>query len=30
VTCQLTLPLVEDFEAGDLDLIIVKHDPERR
>lgn len=30
VTCQLTLPLVEDFEAGDLDLIIVKQDPERR
>lgn len=30
VTCQLTLPLVEDFEAGAQDLIIVKQDPERR
>lgn len=30
VTCQLTLPLVEDFEAGNLDLIIVKQDPEHR
>ncbi len=30
VTCQLTLPLVEDFEAGEQDLIIVKQDPERR
>lgn len=30
VTCKLTLPLVEDFEAGAQDLIIVKQDPERR
>ncbi len=30
VTCQLTLPLVEEFEAGEQDLIIVKQDPERR
>ncbi len=30
VTCQLTLPLVEDFEAGGQDLIIVKQDPEQR
>lgn len=30
VTCQLTLPLVENFEAGEQDLIIVKQDPERR
>ncbi len=30
VTCQLTLPLVEDFEAGEQDLIIVKQDPARR
>jgi len=30
VTCQLTLPLVEDFEAGEQDLIIVQQDPERR
>lgn len=27
VTCQLTLPLVEEFEAGAQDLIIVKQDP---
>lgn len=30
VTCQLTLPLVEEFEAGEHDLIIVKQDPARR
>ena len=30
VTCQLTLPLVEEFEAGAQDLIIVKQDPARR
>jgi DNA-binding transcriptional LysR family regulator len=30
VTCQLTLPLVEAFEAGELDLIVVKQDPARR
>lgn len=30
VTCKLTLPLVEDFGAGEQDLIIVKQDPERR
>lgn len=30
VTCQLTLPLVEEFEAGTQDLIIVKQDPEQR
>lgn len=30
VTCQLTLPLVEAFGAGDLDLIVVKQDPARR
>lgn len=30
VTCQLTLPLVEEFEAGQQDLIIVKQDPSRR
>ncbi|MEY4873233.1 MAG: hypothetical protein RLZZ563_2563 [Pseudomonadota bacterium] len=30
VTCQLTLPLVEEFEAGGQDLIIVKQDPARR
>lgn len=30
VTCQLTLPLVEEFEAGAQDLIIVKQDPEQR
>ena len=27
VTCQLTLPLVEEFTAGAQDLIIVKQDP---
>ena len=30
VTCQLTLPLVEEFTAGQQDLIIVKQDPARR
>lgn len=30
VTCQLTLPLVEAFETGEQDLIIVKQDPDRR
>ncbi|PLL10640.1 LysR family transcriptional regulator [Tabrizicola sp. TH137] len=30
VTCQLTLPLVEEFEAGGQDLIIVKQDPAQR
>jgi len=30
VTCKLTLPLLEEFEAGEHDLIIVKQDPERR
>ena len=30
VTCQLTLPLVEAFRAGELDLIVVKQDPARR
>ena len=30
VTCQLTLPLLEEFEAGGQDLIIVKQDPARR
>ncbi len=30
VTCQLTLPLVAEFEAGRQDLIIVKQDPGRR
>lgn len=29
VTCQLTLPLVEDFTAGRFDLIVVKQDPAR-
>jgi DNA-binding transcriptional LysR family regulator len=29
VTCQLTLPLVAEFEAGQLDLIVVKQDPAR-
>ncbi|MGL6208748.1 MAG: LysR family transcriptional regulator [Paracoccaceae bacterium] len=29
VTCQLTLPLVEAFEAGEHDLIVVKQDPGR-
>lgn len=30
VTCQLTLPLIAEFEAGAQDLIIVKQDPEQR
>ncbi len=30
VTCQLTLPLVEAFRAGELDLIVAKQDPARR
>ena len=30
VTCQLTLPLVEAFRAGEHDLIVVKQDPARR
>jgi DNA-binding transcriptional LysR family regulator len=30
VTCQLTLPLVEEFKARRQDLIIVKQDPTRR
>jgi len=29
VTCQLTLPLLEEFEAGQQDLIIIKQDPAR-
>jgi DNA-binding transcriptional LysR family regulator len=29
VTCQLTLPLLEEFEAGGQDLIIIKQDPAR-
>ncbi len=29
VTCQLTLPLVEEFNAGRQDLIVVKQDPAR-
>lgn len=29
VTCQLTLPLLEEFEAGAQDLIIIKQDPAR-
>jgi DNA-binding transcriptional LysR family regulator len=30
VTCQLTLPLVAEFEVGQQDLIIVKQDPAQR
>lgn len=30
VTCQLTLPLIEEFEAGEQDLIIIKQDPAQR
>lgn len=30
VTCQLTLPLVEAFRAGEQDLIVVKQDPAQR
>jgi DNA-binding transcriptional LysR family regulator len=29
VTCQLTLPLIAEFEAGQHDLIVVKQDPAR-
>lgn len=29
VTCQLTLPLIAEFEAGGQDLIVVKQDPAR-
>jgi DNA-binding transcriptional LysR family regulator len=29
VTCQLTLPLYEDWQAGGQDLIVVKQDPRR-
>lgn len=29
VTCQLTLPLFEDWQAGGLDVIVVKQDPRR-
>jgi DNA-binding transcriptional LysR family regulator len=29
VTCQLTLPLIAEFEAGAQDLIVVKQDPAR-
>lgn len=29
VTCQLTLPLYEDWQAGGLDVIVVKQDPRR-
>ncbi|WP_149589218.1 LysR family transcriptional regulator [Tabrizicola flagellatus] len=29
VTCQLTLPLIAEFEAGEQDLIVVKQDPGR-
>jgi DNA-binding transcriptional LysR family regulator len=29
VTCQLTLPLIAEFEAGEQDLIAVKQDPGR-
>jgi DNA-binding transcriptional LysR family regulator len=29
VTCQLTLPLIAEFEAGQHDLIVVKQDPGR-
>lgn len=28
VTCQLTLPLIAEFEAGEQDLIVVKQDPD--
>jgi DNA-binding transcriptional LysR family regulator len=27
VTCQLTLPLIAEFEAGEQDLIVIKQDP---
>lgn len=29
VTCQLTLPLIAEFDAGEQDLIVVKQDPGR-
>lgn len=29
VTCQLTLPLIAEYEAGEQDLIVVKQDPGR-
>jgi DNA-binding transcriptional LysR family regulator len=29
VTCQLTLPLISEFEAGEQDVIVVKQDPAR-
>jgi DNA-binding transcriptional LysR family regulator len=29
VTCQLTLPLIAEFEAGEHDLIVIKQDPAR-
>lgn len=29
VTCQFTLPLIADFEAGGQDLIVIKQDPAR-
>ncbi|HLQ20371.1 MAG TPA: LysR substrate-binding domain-containing protein [Tabrizicola sp.] len=29
VTCQLTLPLYEDWQTGGLDVIVVKQDPRR-
>lgn len=29
VTCQLTLPLLAEFEAGEQDLVVVKQDPGR-
>jgi DNA-binding transcriptional LysR family regulator len=29
VTCQLTLPLISEFEAGEHDLIVIKQDPAR-
>lgn len=29
VTCQFTLPLIADFEAGGQDLIVIKQDPGR-
>lgn len=29
VSCQLTLPLIAEFEAGEQDIIVVKQDPSR-
>lgn len=29
VTCQLTLPLIAEFESGEQDLIVIKQDPAR-